>query len=169
VWDVLLYRHLDETGNTMDKQNLMNAHRSMDYDTKNALHQTYYAYTSNALMEHIDTFLETLDKLIKKSETIGNNEIYVRNEHPRLPLIMRHNNYIKHAFYQVKSMYSPNENWRDATLRVLECSVDECAEAECILDMDGNWNCEGGLGYNEDGTERATSRTVIDDQGNVYQ
>lgn len=169
VWDVLLYRHLDETGNTMDKQTLMNAHRSGDYDTKNALHQTYYPYTSNALMEHIDEFLETLDKLIKKSETIGNNEIYVKNEHPRLPLIMRHNNFIKNAFLQVKSLYSPNENWRDATLRVVECNIDECAEAECVVNENGDWECEGGLGYNEDGTERATSRTIIDDQGNQYQ
>lgn len=147
----------------------MNAHRSNDYDAKNALHATYYPYTSNALMEHINSFLEDLNSLIRKSETIGNNEIYVKNEHPRLPLIMRHNTYIKNAFQMVKSMYSPDTNWRDATLRVLECSIDECAEAQCVLDEEGNYDCEGGLGYNEDGSEKATSRTVIDDQGNQYQ
>ncbi|KAL3799132.1 hypothetical protein HJC23_002260 [Cyclotella cryptica] len=163
VWDVLLYRFLDQTNNVMEKQTLMNAFRNEDYDTKNMLHETYYPYTSAMLMEHIDNFLVELDKLQKKAETIGKVEVYVKNEHPRLPLIMRHNEFIKDAFLKVKSMYSPDENWRDATMRVtvLECNIDECAEAECVVDEMGNWECEGGLGYNEDGTERATSKTIM--------
>ena len=60
-------------------------------------------------------------------------------------------------------MYSPNENWRDATLRVLECNIEECAEAICVLDENGEYQCEGGLGYNEDGSERATSRTIMNE------
>lgn len=113
--------------------------------------------------EHIDEFLVDLDKLQKKANTIGSVEVYVKNEHPRLPLIMRHNDFIRDAFLKVKGMYSPNENWRDATMRVtvLECNIDECAEAECTVDEMGNWECEGGLGYNPDGTERATSKTII--------
>ncbi len=41
------------------------------------------------------------------------------------------------------------------------CNDDECAQAECLQDMDGNWQCEGGLGINEDGSERASSKEVI--------
>ena len=30
----------------------------------------------------------------------------------------------------------------------------ECAMAECVEDANGNWECEGGLGPNADGSER---------------
>eukprot|EP01082_Thalassiosira_pseudonana_P015028 g13245.t1 g13245 contig8:244401-246138(-) len=172
VWDILLYMHLSslqDEGYTdkealkeahMDKRSLIDAHKAGDYETKQMLHQKYYQYTSARLLEHIDGFVEQLDKLLAKANTIGGNAVYVKNEHPRLPLIMKHNEFVKDAFLTVRSLYSPDNNWKDAT-RVMECNDEECAEALCVQDFNGEWNCEGGLGYNEDGSERATSKQVI--------
>ena len=152
---------------------LMNAHRSGDYATKLSLHESYYPATSSALLEHVDTFIEDIDKLIAKAETIGvsdPNSIYIRNEHPRLPLIHRHNLFVRETFQNVRDRYDPNpysenDNWKDATRVTLamECDEsDECAITECLQTYDGEWACEGGLGPNPDGSERITTKTVIE-------
>ena len=142
----------------------MNAHRSGDYDAKLALHNTYYSATSAALLAHVDNFIEDIDKLIQKAETIGvndpNNSPYIKYEHPRLPLIHRHNLFVRETFQNVRDRYSPDDegaNWREATrVLVQECDevAMECAMAECVQDAMGNWECEGGLGPNADGSER---------------
>eukprot|EP00581_Thalassiosira_minuscula_P017641 CAMPEP_0183717688 /NCGR_PEP_ID=MMETSP0737-20130205/11225_1 /TAXON_ID=385413 /ORGANISM="Thalassiosira miniscula, Strain CCMP1093" /LENGTH=526 /DNA_ID=CAMNT_0025947165 /DNA_START=68 /DNA_END=1648 /DNA_ORIENTATION=+ len=162
VWDIFLYQHLAETNNIYDQQALMNAYRQGDYDAKLALHNKHYAATSAALLKHIDDFIEEIDKLIQKAETIGvsdPNSVYIRYEHPRLPLIHRHNLFVRETFQNVRNRYSPDQgaNWREATrVLVQECDevAMECAMAECVQDAQGNWECTGGLGPNVDGSER---------------
>ncbi|EED90249.1 predicted protein [Thalassiosira pseudonana CCMP1335] len=112
-----------------EEKYLVNAHNDGDYDAKQILHQRYYADTSALLLDHIDSFVQELDKLSAKADTIAQHEV----------------------------------NWKEATavVSVLECNDFECAEAQCVLDDEGNWTCEGGLGYNEDGSERATSKTIL--------
>jgi len=165
VWDVILYSNLGLMGEIDDQQALMYAHRQGDSETKNMLHEKHYEATSNTLMGHIDMFIEELDKLIEKANTVGRERTYVKNEHPRLPLIIEHNNFVKQTFLNVRNRYSADSgrsNWIEATrVTVMECNDDECAQAECLQDMDGNWQCEGGLGINEDGSERASSKEVI--------
>jgi len=167
VWDIFLYQHLSAT-NIDDQQALMRAHREEDYDTKLALHENYYSATSAALLEHVESFMKDIDKVIKKAETIGvsdPNTPYVKWEHPRLPLIHKHNLFVKEVFQNVRNRYSSNTeevNWREATrVTVEECDDTECALAECVLDFQGNWLCEGGLGPNWDGSERQKMQTVI--------
>lgn len=146
-----------------EEKYLVNAHNDGDYDTKQILHQRYYADTSALLLDHIDSFVQELDKLSAKADTIATHEVYVRNEHPRLPLIVKHNKFVRAVFIKVRNLYSSDSNWKEATavVTVLECNDFECAEAQCVLDDEGNWTCEGGLGYNEDGSERATSKTIL--------
>merc|ERR1712032_539885 len=113
VWGIFLYTHLSSM-NLDDRQALMIAHRSGDYDTKLALHNKYYTATSAALLEHVDGFIEDIDKLIGKADL---NSVYIRNEHPRLPLIHSHNLFVRHTFQSVRDRYSPDPqiNWKDAT------------------------------------------------------
>ena len=150
----------------------MNAHRSGDYNAKLALHETYYSATSAALLNHVDTFIEDIDKLIAKAETIGvddPNSPYIRYEHPRLPLIHRHNKAVRETFQAVRDLYTPEDQaWRIATrVTIQECDevAMECAMAKCVVDEQGSWDCEGGLGPNEDGSERLyKTQRVISEQ-----
>ncbi|KAL7450513.1 hypothetical protein ACHAWC_002422, partial [Mediolabrus comicus] len=167
VWDILLYSYLGVSGEFDDLQALLTAHREGDSETRIMLHEKHYEATSTALMEHIDTFIEQLDKLNEKANTVGREATYVRNEHPRLPLILEHNNFVKQTFLNVRNRYTAEEsggssNWIEATrVTVMECNDEECAQAECMQDENGSWECEGGLGHNPDGTEKATSKDVI--------
>lgn len=161
VWDIFLYQHLSSI-NIDEQQALMKAHREGDHNTKLALHETYYPATSAALLEHVDSFIGEVDKVIKKSEA---HPVYVKNEHRRLPLIHKHNQFVKETFQNVRRRYTPDAevNWQEATrLTMEECDDTECAVAECVLDFQGNWLCEGGLGPNWDGSEREKSQTVTD-------
>ncbi|KAL7530569.1 hypothetical protein ACHAWF_003432 [Thalassiosira exigua] len=145
--------------NVMERQALMTAHRAGDYDAKLALHNKYYPQTSAALLEHVDSFVEDIDKLLAKAETIGVDDpdsVYVRYEHPRLPLIHKHNKFVRETFANVRARYSPEVDWREATrVTVQECDETECAVAECVQTYDGEWACEGGLG------DRPKTQTVI--------
>jgi len=164
VWDVILYSNLGLMGDVEDQRALMYAHRQGDSETKNMLHERHYEATRSTLLQHIDMFIEELDKLIEKANTVGRERTYVRNEHPRLPLIIEHNNFVKQTFLNVRNRYSADSgsNWIEASrVTVMECNDDECAQAECLQDIDGNWQCEGGLGLNEDGSDRASSKEVI--------
>ena len=99
VWDILLYQHL--ASNRNDQLAFYQAHMNGDEDTKNAIHQHYFADTSAALMKHVDTFLQQLDELSAK----GDGKDW--NEHPRLPLILRHNEFVKETFLAVKANLDP--------------------------------------------------------------
>uniref|UniRef100_A0A7S0ACS3 SET domain-containing protein n=1 Tax=Minutocellus polymorphus TaxID=265543 RepID=A0A7S0ACS3_9STRA len=99
VWDVLLYQEL--AGNRDVQQQFYNAHMNGDAELKRQIHQQHFAETSTALLKHIDTFLKQLDELSAKG--VGKNEM----EHPRLPLILRHNEFVKETFLQVRQRIEP--------------------------------------------------------------
>lgn len=98
VWDVLLYNILGES-NPGAQQQLYQVHMAGDNATKQQLHEQHYPQTSSKLLEHIDSFLNQLDELSGKSQ--GRD---VR-EHPRLPLILRHNEFVKKTFLAVRARY----------------------------------------------------------------
>jgi len=97
VWDILLYQHLSST-KIGDKRALVTAHQTGDFETKQMLHEKHYPDTSRLLMEHIDGFIQQLDKLSTKAEERGRD----LNDHPRLPLILRHNQFVREAFMTVR-------------------------------------------------------------------
>jgi hypothetical protein len=72
-----------------------------DADTKRAIHQHYFSETAAALKNHVDTFLVQLDELSAKGE---GKDI---SQHPRLPLILKHNEFVKKTFLQVKARLDP--------------------------------------------------------------
>lgn len=96
VWDVLLYQHLSST-NIAHKRELMEAHRKGNYEAKQVLHEKYSPDTSYQLLEHINEFLDQLDKLSAKTE--GRSI----EEHPRLPLIVKHNQFVRDIFMTVRN------------------------------------------------------------------
>lgn len=98
VWDVLLHQILSSS-NIAKKRALHKAHMDQDYATKQALHEQYYQDTSMKLLEHIDGFIEQLDKLSEKS--VGRDV----HDHPRLPLILRHNEFVRNTFLTVRARY----------------------------------------------------------------
>jgi len=97
VWDIMLYMALGETDPAMQQQ-FYHAHTQADYATKQSIHEQYYSLTAAKLANHIDTFLADLEELQTKAEYGGNPM-----EHPRLPLIMRHNEFVRNTFLSVRS------------------------------------------------------------------
>lgn len=95
VWDNLLYQHLSST-NIRDRRALMEAHKAEDHAGKQQLHETYYQDMALALENHINGFIEQLDKLGVKTE--GRSV----EEHPRLPLIWKHNQFVRDTFMTVR-------------------------------------------------------------------
>ena len=95
VWDVLLFLYLQETDPTT-MHNFYQAHINGDVETKQAMHNQYYGATLEKLNKHVDDFLLELDALQQKGE--GKSV----DEHPRLPLIQSHNEFVRETFWKVK-------------------------------------------------------------------
>lgn len=100
VWDVVLYAKVLATRPDV-KQRFYDAHMAGDADTKQAIHQEFMLETTTQLKNHVDTFLSQLDILSAKAD--GKD----LNEHPRLPLILSHNEFVKSTFLLVKSNLDP--------------------------------------------------------------
>ena len=99
VWDVLLYQLLE--GMPDQQQAFYQAHMNGDVNTKQSFHQQYYPQTAAALMNHIDTFLAELDVLCQKAtERMRGKRA---RKHPRLPLILRHNEFVRQTFLTVRA------------------------------------------------------------------
>ena len=101
VWDVLLYTILASTNNIDAQRQFYEAHMNGDYETKNVIHQQYFYETSSALKRHVDTFIDDLDVL--------SNKAMLKDpvEHPRIPLILMHNDFVKSTFLNVKEHIDP--------------------------------------------------------------
>lgn len=99
VWDVMLYQQLAD--NRPLQQAFHQAHVDGDAETKNAIHSEYFLETTTALKQHVDTFLENLEELSAKGD--GKSV----EDHPRLPLIMRHNAFVRQTFLNVKAQLDP--------------------------------------------------------------
>jgi len=99
VWDVLLYTILEdlEDDDRQTQTAFYNACMQGDEGTKNAIHQQYFPLTSRALQIHVNSFLHQLDELNAKGAT------YDINEHPRVPIILEHNTFVKETFLRVKN------------------------------------------------------------------
>merc|ERR1712151_1450421 len=98
--DVLLYAK--ELKNDMEtKRAFYDAHVRGDAEPKNAMHNQCMGQTANELKMHVDAFLEQLTVLTGKADDKN------WNEHPRLPLILRHNEFVRTTFEKVKLRVNP--------------------------------------------------------------
>ena len=97
VWDVVLYdKVLSKEGGSDVREQFYRAHMTGDEVTKQAIHEHYYSQTIKALNEHVEGFLIQLEELSSKG--MGQDVA----EHPRLPLILRHNIFVMETFLAVK-------------------------------------------------------------------
>lgn len=98
VFDVITYRWLGSV-DMPTRSAFYQAHMNGDYETKQAMLQEFWPQTSAILLEHIDGFLLQLQELTAKG--IGMD----LNEHPRLPLILEHNEFVRDTFLAVRQRY----------------------------------------------------------------
>jgi len=98
VWDVILYTILEdiEDDDRQTQRAFYQACMNGDVDTKNAIHQQYFHMTSRVIQIHVNSFIEELDQLTEKASKMD------INKHPRVPLILEHNQFVKQTFLRVK-------------------------------------------------------------------
>ena len=96
VYDVLLYSILKEN-DPSGADAFRNAVIQKDEGTKNGYHQQYFQYTLDALKKHVNSFLEELTQLSNKART------YNLDTHPRVPVILRHNDHVRTTFERVRA------------------------------------------------------------------
>ena len=98
VWDVVLYSMFERKPELeQDKRAFYQAHMTGDEGTKGAIHRKYLQQTCDTLRKHVDKTLDELAKLAKKTESAS------EKEHPRLPLIKRHNDMVTSTFLKVQN------------------------------------------------------------------
>ena len=99
VWDVILYTVLEdiEDDDRQTQRAFYQAYMNGDEGTKNAIHQQYFPMTSRVIQIHVNSFIEQLDQLLDEA---ARKDI---NEHPRIPLIIEHNEFVKKTFMNVKA------------------------------------------------------------------
>jgi len=95
VYDVVLYSVLlqNDPGTA---QAFYQAVTGGDEATKNQFHEQYFSYTKEELQKHVDTTLADLDRLS------GLAQSYDVRTHPRVPVILQHNAFVKETFMKVK-------------------------------------------------------------------
>lgn len=94
VWDVTLYSILDQL--PKEQEELYNANKSGDEETKKLLHQKYYLETCIVLKNHVDSTIRNLEELLQKITTLDGSK------HPRLQTIYNHNIFFHQTFWKVQ-------------------------------------------------------------------
>ena len=97
VYDVVLYSILANADDSSLRQKFYQACLSGNDAEKNAYHQEYLPYTLEALQKHVDGMLRTLDELSDRANG------YDLSTHPRIPLILKHNEFVRSTFLNVKA------------------------------------------------------------------
>ena len=67
-----------------------------DENTKQQYHNQYFQYTKEELQRHVDSTLADLDRLSSIAQS------YDVRTHPRVPVILQHNAFVKETFLRVK-------------------------------------------------------------------
>lgn len=96
VWDLFLYKLL---ANNQDPNTpaFFEACSSGNEAAKQEYHSQYFQYTLQALQEHVNYILGTIDELTYKAQS------YDLNRHPRVPVIVAHNNLVRRTFEKVQA------------------------------------------------------------------
>jgi len=95
VFDVVLYHVLFKSDEGLANQ-FYQAVMNRDEGTKSQFHDQYWQYTKEELQKHVDGTLRDLDRWSAKANS------YDLNTHPRVPLILQHNSFVKETFMRVK-------------------------------------------------------------------
>jgi len=96
VYDVVLY-HLLLESNEGEATTYYQAVMNGDESTKAQYQEQYWPYTKEEMQKHVDGTLRDLERWSAKANS------YDLNTHPRVPLILHHNEFVKETFMNVKS------------------------------------------------------------------
>lgn len=96
VYDVILYAILLKNDPNL-AQTFYQAVISGDESTKSQFHEQYFQYTKEELQKHVDGTLRNLEKWSSQAGS------YDPRTHPRVPVILKHNSFVKETFLKVKS------------------------------------------------------------------
>lgn len=97
VYDVVLYHVLLESNWGAVADEFYCAVLKGDKDVKAQYHDQYWPYTKAELQKHVNGMLMDLDRWSTKAMS------YDLNMHPRVPLILQHNAFVKDTFLRVKA------------------------------------------------------------------
>lgn len=95
VYDVQLYAILKKN-DPQAAQGLYQAVMNGDEDTKNQFHEQYWEYTKEEMQNHVDGTILALESYADRALS------YDPATHPRVPVIMKHNAFVKETFLKVK-------------------------------------------------------------------
>jgi hypothetical protein len=96
VYDVVLYHILVNNDDGMASE-FYRAVMSGDENAKAQYHDQYWQYTKQELQKHVDGTLRDLERWSAKAQS------YDLNTHPRVPLILQHNQFVRDTFLRVKN------------------------------------------------------------------
>jgi len=95
VWNVLLYQALAQS-NPDAQDAFYQACVTGDTDTQQSIHNYFVDTTRAALQDHVESFLRDLWQLNSRCAMMN------VDQHPRLPLIVRHNQFVLETFLAVQ-------------------------------------------------------------------
>mmetsp|Transcript_8624 Transcript_8624/g.18222 ORF Transcript_8624/g.18222 Transcript_8624/m.18222 type:complete len:474 (-) Transcript_8624:470-1891(-) len=98
VWDIFLYELLQNSDDASATEQFYVACKSNDEGTKQQYHEHYFQYTLDALKQHVYSILQDVDRLTAKAQS------YDVWAHPRVPIIVAHNNLVRDTFTMAASM-----------------------------------------------------------------
>jgi len=97
VWDIFLYKLLQD--NDQDAAgSFYVACQTNDEVSKGEAHQQYFPYTLEALKHHVGSILYDVERLTEKARS------YDLATHPRVPVIVAHNNLVRDTFLQTRNL-----------------------------------------------------------------
>lgn len=97
VWDIFLYELLRNNDPGAADQFYV-ACKTNDEDTKKQYHDNYFQYTLDALKQHVYGILGDVENLTMKAQS------YDLTTHPRVPVIVAHNNLVRDTFTMTASL-----------------------------------------------------------------
>lgn len=97
VWDLFLYSLLLQSGEQELSDGFLAAVTSGDEETKWSYQEHYMTYTIESIQQFVDNLLKDVGELTNKART------YDQTKHPRVPIIMAHNNLVLSTFLKVKA------------------------------------------------------------------
>ncbi len=97
VWDIFLYEMLQNNDpNSADAFYV--SCKTNDEATKQQYHDHYFQYTLDALKNHVYSILSDVDQLTMQAQS------YDLATHPRVPVIVAHNNLVRDTFTMTASL-----------------------------------------------------------------
>lgn len=98
VWDVFLYHLLQQNADYETTNQFLVACQSNDETRKEQYHNHYFQYTLEALKAHVYSILHDVDYMTMKAQS------YDLSTHPRVPIIVEHNNLVRSTFGMTASL-----------------------------------------------------------------